>query len=201
LPFTGGLVSRGLQRLGVKDRTLVRLRFAAIVILPAIAWVPLLVLSAIDGKLLPGSVPKPFLVDLAAHIRLLVALPLFILAARVSEARILPVVRQFLARGIVPKESAGGFEAAVRSAFRLGDSIVADIVIIALIYFGDTLVVWRTIVASDAGTWYGGAGSSSALTPAGLYYAYIALPIFQFVLLRWYFRLYIWARFLRRVSK
>jgi hypothetical protein len=200
-PFTGGLVSRALQRLGVDDRTLVRLRFAAILILPALAWLPLFVLSALEGKLLPGSVQKPFLLDLAAHIRLLVALPLFILAARVSEARILPVVRQFLARGIVPTESVDEFEAAVKSAFRLGDSVVADIFIIALIYLTDMLVVWHALVTSDAATWYGGSTQGSPLSPAGIYYAYIGLPIFQFVLLRWYFRLYIWARFLRRVSK
>ena len=44
-------------------------------------------------------------------------------------------------------------------------------------------------------------GSGIATHPAGICYAYISLPIFQFVLLRWYFRLYIWARFLGQVSR
>ena len=70
-------------------------------ILPLLAWLPLLLLSTFDGKLLPGSVETPFLLDLSAHIRLLVALPLFILAARLGEARILPTLQQFLARRIV----------------------------------------------------------------------------------------------------
>jgi hypothetical protein len=101
LPFGGGLVSQGLQRLGVHDTVLLRLRVAAIFILPLLAWLPLLLLSTFDGKLLPGSVGTPFLLDLSAHIRLLVALPLFILAARMGEARILPTLQQFLARRIV----------------------------------------------------------------------------------------------------
>ena len=41
----------------------------------------------------------------------------------------------------------------------------------------------------------------SHLNPAGICYAYFSLPIFQFVLLRWYFRLFIWARFLGQVSR
>jgi hypothetical protein len=32
-------------------------------------------------------------------------------------------------------------------------------------------------------------------------YGYVSLPIFQFLLLRWYFRLFIWARFLWQVSR
>ncbi|MGA7354046.1 MAG: hypothetical protein WBW76_01315 [Candidatus Cybelea sp.] len=202
LPFSGGLVSRGLQRIGVRDPTLLRLRVAAILILPLLAWLPLLLLSAIDGKLLPGSVGTPFLLDLSAHIRLLVALPLFILAARVGEARILPTLQQFLVRRIVSETSVPRFEAAVASAFRLGDSIAADLLIIAIIYFFDTLVARRTYVANDVSTWYAAAAAAgSHLNAAGICYAYFSLPIFQFVLLRWYFRLFIWGRLLGQVSR
>src|SRR5580700_3579271 len=101
LPFNGGLIPRGLKRIGLRDPTLLRLRVAAIVGLPLLAWLPLLALSTVDGKLLPGSVKTPFLLDLSAHIRLLVALPLFIIAARLGEARILPALQQFLVRRLV----------------------------------------------------------------------------------------------------
>ncbi|MFY9860953.1 MAG: hypothetical protein WBE15_03390, partial [Candidatus Cybelea sp.] len=47
----------------------------------------------------------------------------------------------------------------------------------------------------------GSPAEGSYLTPAGICYAYFSLPIFQFVLLRWYFRLFIWARFLTQVSR
>ncbi|MGA8099281.1 MAG: hypothetical protein WB810_11560 [Candidatus Cybelea sp.] len=202
LPFSGGLVSQGLQRIGVHESVLLRLRVAAIFILPLLAWLPLFILSTIDGKLLPGTVGTPFLLDLSAHIRLLVALPLFVLAARVGEARILPTLQQFLARRIVPENSIPRFEAAVASAFRLGDSIAVDLLIIAIIYLFDTLVARRTYVANDVATWYAAAAAQgSHLNPAGICYAYFSLPIFQFVLLRWYFRLFIWARFLGQVAR
>jgi hypothetical protein len=201
LPFSGGLVSRGLQRIGVPDATLERLRVAAIVILPLLAWLPLFVLSTIDGKLLPGSVGTPFLLDLSAHIRLLVALPLFLLAARIGEARLIPTLQQFLARRLVPEALVPRFDAAVASAFRLGDSIVADLAIIGIIYFADTFVVHSRYIATVA-SWYAASETQgSHLTPAGICDAYFSLPIFQFVLLRWYFRLFIWARFLAQVSR
>ena len=201
LPFSGGLVSRGVQRIGVPDAALLRLRVAAIVILPLLAWLPLFVLSTIDGKLLPGSVGTPFLLDLSAHIRLLVALPLFILAARIGEARLIPTLQQFLARRLVPEALVPRFEAAVASAFRLGDSVLADLVIIGIIYLADTLVVHSRYVATVPSWYAASAAQGSHLTPAGICDAYFSLPIFQFVLLRWYFRLFIWARFLAQVSR
>jgi hypothetical protein len=39
------------------------------------------------------------------------------------------------------------------------------------------------------------------LSLAGKWYAYVSLPLFQFLLMRWYFRLFIWTRFLWQVSR
>jgi hypothetical protein len=39
------------------------------------------------------------------------------------------------------------------------------------------------------------------LTPAGYWYVFISIPIIQFLLLRWYLRLFIWFRFLWQVSR
>jgi len=39
------------------------------------------------------------------------------------------------------------------------------------------------------------------LTPAGYWNAFVSIPIFQFMLLRWYLRLLIWFRFLWQVSR
>ena len=59
LPFSGGLVSQGLQRIGVHDSVLLRLRVAAIFILPLLAWLPLLLLSTIDGNCSPVASELP----------------------------------------------------------------------------------------------------------------------------------------------
>jgi hypothetical protein len=38
------------------------------------------------------------------------------------------------------------------------------------------------------------------LTMAGYWYVYISIPIFQFILCRWYYRFFVWCRFLWQVS-
>jgi hypothetical protein len=39
------------------------------------------------------------------------------------------------------------------------------------------------------------------LSLAGIWFGYVSLPIFQFLLIRWYFRIFIWAHFLWQVSR
>src|SRR5581483_3648461 len=64
------------------------------------------------------------------------------------------------------------------------------------------LIVWRRYVALATATWYATpAAGGSQLTLAGIWYGYVSLPCFQFLLLRWYFRLFIWTRFLWQVSR
>src|SRR5262249_13563743 len=50
-------------------------------------------------------------------------------------------------------------------------------------------------------TWYARPGGRWNLTPAGYWYVFVSLPVFQFVLLRWYVRLFIWFRFLWQVNR
>src|SRR5262249_748117 len=51
-------------------------------------------------------------------------------------------------------------------------------------------------------TWYATPSTDGpVLSAAGIWYGYVSLPIFQFLLCRWYFRVFIWARFLYRTSR
>jgi hypothetical protein len=94
------------------------------------------------------------------------------------------------------------FESAIASAFRLRNSVLAEVLLIALVYGVGILIVWRQYFALDTTTWYATASAGgSQLSLAGMWFGYVSLPIFQFLLLRWYFRLFIWARFLWQVSR
>jgi hypothetical protein len=62
--------------------------------------------------------------------------------------------------------------------------------------------IWRTQFALDGANWYGVAAEGKlAPSLAGWWLGFVSLPLFQFLLLRWYFRLFIWARFLWHVSR
>ncbi|MDM0034369.1 hypothetical protein QTI33_19700 [Variovorax sp. J22P271] len=166
-----------------------------------LAWAPLLLLSVLEGRAW-GRVELPFLRDLELHARLLVALPLLILAELVVHRRMRLVVRQFLEDGLIPDASRSRFGLAVASALRLRNSVWAEVLLVLLVYGIGVFVVWRTRLTLDVSSWYGViADGQLSLTAAGWWLACVSLPLFQFLLLRWYFRLFIWARFLWQVSR
>jgi len=173
-----------------------------IVVIALMAWLPLLLLSAFEGKLLDAGVAIPFLMDFDVHIRFLVAMPLLIGAELMVHQRIRPVVGQFLARGLVPESARARFESAVASTMRLRNSVIAEVLLIAFVYGFGVLVVWRNAAVLDTATWYTvSTDSGFGLSLAGIWYGYVSVPIFQFLLLRWFFRVCIWMRFLWKVSR
>jgi hypothetical protein len=177
----------------------VRQRILAIALL---AWLPLLALCALEGRLLGGTATVPFLKDVEVHTKLLLVVPLLIIAELVVHRRMRPLLHQFLERNLIPDNAMPRFEAAVASAFRLRNSVLAEVLLIALVYGVGILIVWRQFMALDATTWYATpSAAGSKLSLAGMWYGYVSLPLFQFLLLRWYFRLFIWTRFLWQVSR
>jgi hypothetical protein len=197
----GGPLFQLLRRAHLSDdaMTLVRRR---IVVISLLAWLPLLLLSMLEGRALGGSAVVPFLLDFEVHIRYLVALPLLIGAELVVHRRMRPLVQTFLERRLVPAGAIARFEDAIASAFRLRNSVLAEVLLIALVYGVGILVVWRHYMALDASTWYATPAAEGAkLSLAGMWYGYVSLPLFQFLLLRWYFRMIVWSRFLWQVSR
>jgi hypothetical protein len=173
-----------------------------IVALAAIAWLPLLVLALAGGEALGGSAQVPFLKDVEVHVRFLVALPLLVAAELLVHLRLRPVAQEFVVRGLVPEAAMARYRESLRSAFRLRNSVAAEVAMIVLVYALGVNFVWRHFTSLDVATWYATPGpEGGALTPAGLWYAYVSVPLFQFLLLRWYFRIAIWCRFLWQVSR
>jgi hypothetical protein len=197
----GGPLFQTLRRARLSGDSLQLVR-RRIIAFAAIAWVPLLVLSAVDGKAWGTAVAVPFLKDIDAHARFLVALPLLILAEIVVHERTRPVVETFVTLGLVGDRVRGRFEAAVGSAMRLRNSLLAEVLLIAIVYGVGILVVWRYYVALAAATWYAmPTAGGRQLYLAGWWYFLVSLPLFQFLVVRWYFRIFIWARFLWQVSR
>jgi hypothetical protein len=63
------------------------------------------------------------------------------------------------------------------------------------------LWLWSSRFGIDSPTWYAMPGGRWHLTPAGYWYVFVSIPIVQFLLLRWYVRLFIWYRFLWHLSR
>jgi hypothetical protein len=74
-----------------------------IVISVLLCWVPLAVLSLTQAHFLGGA-KLSFFRDIETHARLLVSLPVLILAEMIVHQRIRPVVKSFVERRVVPPE-------------------------------------------------------------------------------------------------
>jgi hypothetical protein len=200
--FVGGPLYHFLRRAHLSGDKLEFIR-ERILLLVGLTWLPLLVLSIVEGHAWRGTASVPFLFDIEAHIRFLVALPLLIVAELIVHGRMQPILRQFLGRGLIPQAARSRFDAAAESAVRLGNSVVAEVCLIGLVYTVGVMTIWRHFIAlPTTGTWYAvptTAGTQLSLT--GIWYAYVSLPIFQFLLVRWYWRIAIWLRFLWQVSR
>jgi hypothetical protein len=165
------------------------------------AWFPLLLLSVLERHALNGAIDIPFLHDIEANVRFLVALPVLIIAELVVHNHVSPLVRRFRERGIVVTEDLPRFNGAVSSALHLRDSTAAEVTLLVLVYtFG--MWIWRSEVALGEPTWYALPEAKQLhLTLAGYWYALVSIPIFQFILLRWYLRLAVWFRLLWQISR
>jgi hypothetical protein len=199
----GGPLYQLLRRSRLSDDalTLVHRRILVFVL---IAWLPLLLLSTWEGRAWKGVVDAPFLLSVEVHARFLLALPLLIVSELVVHVRMRRVLVQFLARNLIADADRVRFDAAIGSATRLRNSLAAEILLVVIV-FGVGIPL-RNYIAVDASTWVAGSAAGNgfrfgALSLAGWWFTLVSVPIFQFLLLRWYFRLFIWIRFLWQVSR
>ena len=170
-------------------------------VITLVAWLPLLVLSAAAGQAVGPPSALPFLRDIEAQVRFLVALPVMIAAELIVHQRTRGVVAQFLDRGVVRSADRPRFDAALASALRLRNSLVLEVGLLVLVATAGHWI-WRSTIAFEQPSWHASPGTDGLhLTAAGVWYAAISLPITQFILLRWYLRLFVWFRFLWQVSR
>jgi hypothetical protein len=195
----GGPLYRIERRIGLikanAPLTVRRAIFAA-----AFAWLPLLILSAIQGVAFGNKVQMPFLHDFSAYTRFLLAMPLLLLAEIILGPRIAETAEHFVTSGLITPADYPKFEAEVDDALRLRDSATAEIIILILAYVFTTWARWYTVVHTS--TWHTFRdGDLTSITLAGYWLNFVSVPLFQFLMMRWIWRLFLWFRFLSHVSR
>jgi hypothetical protein len=164
-----------------------------------LCWAPLAVLSFLDGHLL-GGVKISFLRDIETQVRFLLSLPVLTLAEIIVHRRLRPVVKELTERHVVSPEELPKLYQMIEFAMRMRNAVVAEIVLFILVFTAG-IWIWRVEVALDVASWYASSqGGQLHLTRAGTWFAFVSVPVFQFILLRWYMRMLIWFWFLFRVS-
>ena len=162
----GGPLYQLLRRAHLTDDALM-LQRRRIVVISLVAWLPLLLLSALGGQALDGRAAVPFLMDVDVHVRFLVAMPLLVAAELVVHQRMRAVARTFRERPGIRRRRVR-LDAAVESAYRLRNSVSAEVLLIAFVYVVGVTIIWRHYTTLDAATWYAtpAADGSSLTSPA-----------------------------------
>lgn len=168
--------------------------------LAVFTWLPLLILSLLQGLAFDGQVELPFLWDFAVHVRFLICVPLLIIAEVLLDARTRAVVKHFVDSELVHVKDYPAFESVVRQAGRLRDSLLAEAIIVGVVIVG--VIFLRIEYSGSASTWQVLVSEAGRIrTLAGWWYLFLAIPFFQFLVARWVWRFLIWSHFLRSLSK
>lgn len=165
----------------------------------AVAWLPLCILAAVEGRLLSTHVG--FVRDFGAHARLLIALPLLLVADRFVDRRFAGAVRYLDEAGYVDASNRRAVSAAIARADAMRDSAWAE-GIIALALIGASLVELFVAPSADAAWMYTSAGARTGhLSLAGIWYLLVGALLYRFVIARWLWRMINWTILLARLIR
>jgi hypothetical protein len=195
--FVGGpvydfLLRAGLVRLGLPN---IMRRVAAAIVL---TWLPLLVVSLKDDLAFGDRVRIPILYDFAMYGRLLLALPLLMLAEAVIDPAIRRAVGEFVNARVVQDAELPDFERVLHRARRLRDSPIPELALLALAFFPTFMVFHREWGSGTVSSWH---TTPQGLTAAGWWYVAISAPILHFILYRWAYRYFVWMLLLWRLGR
>lgn len=194
----GGPLHRLLVRLGNagSERRLVLYRAVAAVL---ITWLPLLVLSLMQGRAWTREIKIPFLRDLAVNARLLVAVPILILAESRIDQRWQTVVLEFIKSQLVNEKALPSFEAVLERTMRWRDRVMPETLLAAAAIFPSIFIVKTELLMTGTSNWH--SLGSGALSPAGWWFNFVCTPIFRFLMLRWVGRMFLWTSLLWSVAR
>jgi hypothetical protein len=169
----------------------------------ALAWGAPLLLAALAGHAWGAPAEaRPYLLDLGAWGRFLVAVGVLVLSERLVEQRLRAIQAQFLRAPLLAPESRADAAAAVLRALRRRDSRAPEIVILALAFLLPVAGAELKLDA-DPSQWLARADAAGArhLTAAGWWCVLVSVPLFWFLVLRWLWRHLVWALLLRDVAR
>jgi hypothetical protein len=195
----GGPAYRLMQRIGViKGEPSIHRR---IVIFLALTWVPLLVLSFLEGVALGPSPEQSFLLDFATYARFFVAFPMIVIAEIIIGPRLTIAGLHFVRSGLVREEDYPAYDAAVEKVESRREARLPELIILGIAIFGAWSMT-AAFYAAQGTSWHViRTESGIRLSMAGVWYLLVAVPLLQFMFYRWLWKLVIWTGFLLEMSR
>jgi hypothetical protein len=198
LLMEGGPFFNLQKRIGLIKQNSSRVKRRAF-IAALITWLPLFLLAAMQSRAF-GHVPVPFVRDFSTYTRFLLAVPLLILAENILGPRIASAAAHFVSSRLVIEKEYARFDQFVAVGLHSRNSVLAEVICAALAYCL-SIVAFR-MTAVHVNTWYASRiDDGMTLTWAGWWLVGFCAPLYQFLVLRWLWRLFLWFQFLARVRR
>jgi hypothetical protein len=191
----GGPLSKLGARLGLLRDGTNSIRLGLVIGL--LTWIILMFLS-----LLQGSIQKVFSITLlAGHIRFLLVIPLFFVCETWVAPRMSEFVRNIMNSGLVLESERQILDTVVHRISRMKNFWLVEVLLIlatfVLPHFGlSSIMPGKT---SSAAWIFEQAGGN--LTLPNAFYAWFCLPLFRFLLARWFWHLGLWVYFLYTLNR
>ena len=176
-----------------------------ILVLSGIAWLPLVVLTLIDGTLFSDDITIPFVKDVVPYVRGLVIIPLLVMADNVIEPMMGRIVRYLRVSGIVPESERESLDRAVtRMAYLMNIKWIQLIIVVLAVMISwwlrtDYVDMWKEEGVTSWALQYKEGDVDE--TMAGMWFLFITSPLVSFLFYRWIWRFIAWILFLYRVSR
>jgi hypothetical protein len=163
----------------------------------ALTWVPLLVLSLVEGVAWSGSLQVPFLRDFLPYGQFLLAVPALIVAEAVIGSRLARAAAGLRRSEVLSPGDGPALDALLhRAASVWGGRTVNGLIL--LLTLGATVLSLFEVREWLTGGWQ---YVDDRTTLPGWWYLFVSLPVMRFLALRWLWRLLVWAWVLWRTAR
>jgi hypothetical protein len=157
------------------------------------SWLPLVIGEVVRIAL--GMQLDPTLLDLSVHVRLLVAVPIMLFAERWVEPACASAIHSLYVGSFCDRSA---LDRIVARGEHLRDAWWPEALLFVLALIGGQLAFWN--VSGPTGLFHGQTGVGEWSFPH-VWYAMVALPLAQFVMLRWLWRWMLWSGLLVAIAR
>jgi hypothetical protein len=165
-----------------------------------LTWLPLGILSAWEGTLMPRQEGISFLADMGSFARSWVAGPLLLAADVFAGRELSRVAGRFGWMCALSPADRDGFTRITASTLRVRDGPTLELLVAATVGILVVAMV-KGLSLADLPLWHRSQLQPDSLSMAGWWYALVSLPLLLLLVVGWLWRLVLWARFLVQVAK
>jgi hypothetical protein len=165
-----------------------------------ITWLPLAILSAVEGTLLPRADGVSFLTDMGAFARSWIAGPLLLVADVFAGRELSRIASRFSWMCALSTSARDGFTRVVASTLRVRDGPFLELAVAASVAVIVVAMV-KSLPLDQLPLWHHSPARADRLSMAGWWYVLVSMPLLLLLVVGWLWRLVLWARFLVLVAR